>query len=168
MLTLLTLLTLLQRLLPGLWAGTLLCLALLSTPAAFALLPQADAGRVVARLLAQEAYLSLAAGVVLLGLERLAARRTASTGLGTQFSPGMVLCLGALFCTVAGYFALQPMMAAARAGQGVLSFGQLHAISAAFYIVKTGLVLTLAWRAARSPSLAARSQAIRPDPAPFS
>ena len=152
-------LTHLQRLLPGLWAGTLLCLALLATPAPFALLPQADAGRVVARLLAQEAYLSLALGVLLLGLERLAARRTASAGLGTQFSTGMALCLGALFCTVAGYFALQPMMAAARAGQGLLSFGQLHAISAAFYIVKTGLVLTLAWRASRQPSPTASLQA---------
>ena len=152
-------LTLLQRLLPGLWAGTLLCLALLATPAPFALLPQADAGRVVARMLSQEAYLSLALGVLLLGLERLAARRTAIAGLGTQFSPGMVLCLGALFCTVAGYFALQPMMAAARAGQGPLSFGQLHAISAAFYIVKTGLVLTLAWRTSRQPSPTASPQA---------
>ena len=137
----------LQLLLPGLWAGTLLCLALLAAPAPFALLSQTDAGRVVARLLAQEAYLSLALGVLLLGLERLAARRTASAGIGRQFSVGMLLCLGALFCTVAGYFALQPLMLAARMGQGPLSFGQLHALSAAFYIVKTGLVLALAWRA---------------------
>ncbi len=152
-------LTLLQRLLPGLWAGTLLCLALMATPAPFALLQQADAGRVVARLLAQEAYLSLLLGVLLLGLERVAARRTANAGLGTQFSPGMVLCLGALFCTVAGYFALQPLMTQARAGQGPLSFGQLHALSAAFYIVKAGLVLALAWRAARLPSPSAGLQA---------
>ena len=149
----------LQRLLPGLWVGALLCLALMATPAPFALLQQADAGRVVARLLAQEAYLSLALGVLLLGLERLAARRTASAGLGTQFTPGMVLCLGALFCTVAGYFALQPMMDAARAGQGPLNFGQLHALSAAFYIVKTGLVLALAWRASRLPSPSVGPQA---------
>ena len=137
------------RLLPGLWAGVLLCVALLATPAAFALLAKADAGGLVARLLGQEAYTSLALGVVLLGLERLAARQTASNGIGPQFSVGMLLCLGALFCTVAGYFALQPLMAQARAGQGLLSFGQLHALSAAFYIVKAGLVLTLAWRAAR-------------------
>ena len=137
-----------RRLLPGLWAGVLLGVALLATPAAFALLAQADAGRVVARLLAQEAYTSLALGVLLLGLERLAARQSASATLASQFSFGMVLCLGALFCTVVGYFALQPLMALARAGQGLLSFGQLHALSAAFYIVKTGLVLALAWRAA--------------------
>lgn len=137
-----------RALLPGLWAGGLLCVALLATPAPFALLAQADAGRVVGRMLAQEAHASLVLGVVLLVLERLAARREAAAGQGTQFSTGMILALGALFCTVAGYFALQPMMAAARAGQGPLSFGQLHALSAAFYGVKTALVAALAWRAA--------------------
>ena len=140
----------LRRLLPGLWAGALLCVALLATPAPFALLPQAEAGRVVARMLAHEAYASLALGLVLLVLERLDARRTAGHGEGTQFSLGMVLAAGALFCTVAGYFGLQPMMAPARIGQGPLSFGQLHALSAVFYLVKTALVLALAWRAARA------------------
>jgi hypothetical protein len=40
------------------------------------------------------------------------------------------------------------MMAAAKAGQGALSFGQLHAVSAVFYVVKTVLrgVAGLAWR----------------------
>jgi hypothetical protein len=137
-----------RRLLPGLWAGWLLCVAALATPAAFALLPQADAGRVAGRMLAQEAYTSLALGVLLLVLERVAARRAAALGQGSQFSAGMALALGALFCTVAGYFALLPMMAAARAGQGPLSFGQLHAVSAGFYGVKLLLVLALAWRAA--------------------
>ena len=36
----------------------------------------------------------------------------------------------------------------ARAGQGPLSFGQLHAVSAAFFVVKGLLVLLLAWRSA--------------------
>ena len=141
-----------RRLLPGLWAGWLLCVALLATPAPFALLVQAEAGRVVGRMLAQEAYTSLALGVIVVILERLAARRAVAAGTGSQFSAGMLLALGALFCTVAGYFALQPMMAAARAGQGPLSFGQLHAISAAFYLVKLGLVGALAWRASFSPA----------------
>ena len=57
-----------------------------------------------------------------------------------------MLTLGALFCTVAGYFALQPMMAAARAGEGAVSFGALHGLSAGFYALKTGLVVALAWR----------------------
>ncbi|HSQ73384.1 MAG TPA: DUF4149 domain-containing protein, partial [Rubrivivax sp.] len=126
-----------------------------ATPAPFALLPQADAGRVVGRMLAQAAYTSLALGVLLLVLERVAARRDVAAGRGSQFSTGMVLALGAVFCTVAGYFALQPMMAAARAGQGALSFGQLHALSAVFYGIKTLLVLALAWRAA-GPGLTRR------------
>jgi hypothetical protein len=135
--------------LPGLWAGWLLCVAALATPAAFALLERAQAGRVVARMLAQEAYTSLALGVLLLGLERLAARRAAARGDGSQFSAGMALAAGALFCTVAGYFALQPLMDAARAGQGAWSFAQLHALSAGFYGVKLALVIVLVWRAAR-------------------
>lgn len=135
-----------RRLLPALWAGWLLCTALLATPAPFATLLPAEAGRVVGRMLAQEAYTSLALGIVLLVLERVAARRAATAGTGSQFNAGMLLAIGTLFCTIAGYFALQPMMAAARAGQGPLSFGQLHAVSAAFFVVKAGLVLALAWR----------------------
>lgn len=138
----------LRRLLPGLWAGWLLCVGLLATPAVFALLSGAEAGRVVGRMLAQEAYTSLALGVLLLVLERLSARRAALAGTGSQFSAGMLLVLGSLFCTVAGYFGVQPLMPAARAGQGTLSFGQLHAVSAAFFVLKGLLVLALAWRAA--------------------
>ncbi|MDP1899940.1 MAG: DUF4149 domain-containing protein [Rubrivivax sp.] len=143
-----TLLERARRILPGLWAGWLLCVGLLATPAPFALLAGAEAGRVVARMLAQEAYTSLALGIVLLVLERLVARRAAVAGRGSQFSLGMALALGAVFCTVAGYFAVQPMLAGARAGQGALSFGQLHAVSAAFFVAKVGLVVALAWRAA--------------------
>jgi hypothetical protein len=128
----------------------LLTVALVATPAPFALLAQADAGRVVARVLAQEAYASLAFGVVLLGLERVRAKRRSDAGIGSQFSLEMALAAGALFCTVAGYFGLQSMMAAAKAGQGLLSFGQLHALSAAFYGVKALLVVVLAVLAART------------------
>jgi hypothetical protein len=60
--------------------------------------------------------------------------------------------LGVLFCTVAGYFAIQPMMAAARAGQGSLSFGALHGISSAFFVLKGLLVLALAWRLSQPPT----------------
>ena len=144
----------LRRLLPGLWAGWLLCVALLATPAPFATLATADAGRVVGRMLAQEAYTSLVIGAILLLLERLAARRVASAGQGSQFSTAMVLAAGAIFCTVACYFGVQPMMAPARAGQGVLSFGQLHAVSAAFFIVNLALVSALAWLATRPPAVA--------------
>ena len=146
----------LRRLLPGLWAGLLLTVALVATPAPFALLAQADAGRVVARILAHEAYASLALGVLLLGLERVRAKRRSDAATGSQFSLEMVLAAGALFCTVAGYFGLQPMMAAAKAGQGPLSFGQLHAVSAVFYLVKALLVVVLATLAARAAPVLSR------------
>jgi len=138
-----------RRLLPGLWLGWLLCVAIVATPAPFALLERADAGRVVARMLAAEAHSALLMGALLLGLERVAAKRRFDAMEGaSQFSLGMALAAGALFCTVAGYFGLQPIMAAARAGQGSFSFGQLHAASAAFYGLKVVLVAALAWRAA--------------------
>jgi hypothetical protein len=136
-----------RRLLPGLWAGFLLCVALVATPAPFAVLLVADAGRVAARILVQEAYLSLLLGVALLVLERAVARRVAPAGQGSQFSTGMVLALGTVFCTVFGYFAVQSQLPAARLGQGALSFGQLHAVSALFFGAKGLLVLALAWRA---------------------
>ncbi|HZF78445.1 MAG TPA: DUF4149 domain-containing protein, partial [Rubrivivax sp.] len=103
-----------RRLLPGLWAGWLLCVALLATPAPFATLASGDAGRVVARMLAQDAYTGLVLGVALLVLERATARRGAEAGRGNQFSAGMMLALGAIFCTVVGYFVVQPMMTTAR------------------------------------------------------
>lgn len=128
------------RLLPALWAGALLAVALLAAPAAFGALPTELAGRVVARLFAGEARLSLVAGVAIVLVERWRGVRT--------LSPAILLALGALFCTVAGYYALQPVMDAARAGRGGWSFGQLHFASLAFYALKTLLVLALAWRAA--------------------
>ncbi|WP_374562477.1 DUF4149 domain-containing protein [Ideonella sp.] len=137
-----------RRLLPGLWAGALLCIALIATPAAFAALASPDAGRVVGRIFVQEAYLSLALGVSCLLLERRAA---SSSDGSARLSTPMLLALVAVFCTVAGYFGLQPMMAAAKAGEGRWTFGQLHAVSLGLFGVKTLVVFGLAWRAASGP-----------------
>jgi Domain of unknown function (DUF4149) len=137
-----------RRLLAGSWLGALLTVALIATPAPFATLAVADAGRVAARVLASEAYLSIALGVALVLLER----HVASRGDGPQLGAGLMLALGAIFCTVAGYFGLQPLMADARAGAGRLSFGQLHAASLVFYGVKVALVAALAWRASATPA----------------
>ena len=68
----------------------------------------------------------------------------------------MLLVLGTLFCTVAGYFGVQPLMAAARAGQGTFSFGQLHGISFGLFGLKIVLVAALAWRATRCGDPAVR------------
>jgi hypothetical protein len=145
-----------RRLLAGIWAGLLLAVAVVAAPAAFATLTPADTGRLVARVFATEAYASLALAVAFVLLERLHA--------GTRFGSELMLALIALFCTVAGYFALQPMMAAARAGQGAWSFGQLHSASLAFYAAKTLAVLALAWRvsAPRRPSSSRSSDVSSP------
>ena len=131
------------------WAGGLLCIAALAAPAAFAVLPKLDAGRMVGRLFAQEANVSLALSLLLFFVEQRRARRVAESGRGSVLTAETLLLLGTLFCTVAGYFAVQPMMAAARAGDGVWSFGALRAVSAAFYALKTVLVIALAWRLGR-------------------
>lgn len=131
----------LRVLLAALWAGILLAVALIATPAAFATLPAAEAGRVAARVLSIEAHLSLGLAMLLLLLER----RRARDG-GPAMTPEVLLVLGALFCTVAGYFALQPMLEAAHAGEGRWPFAALHTASLAFYGLKLVLVLVLAWR----------------------
>ena len=131
--------------LAGLWAGALLAIALLAAPAAFAVLPAADAGRVVARIFAREALASLALSALLFVIVRQRARAAAVRG-GSVVDADVLIVLGTLFCTIAGYYAVQPMMAAARAGQGPLSFGALHGMSLAFFALKGLLVMTLAWR----------------------
>ena len=138
----------------GVWAGMLACIAAIAAPAAFATLARADAGRFVGRVFLVEAYLSLALAVLLFLIERRRTRDAAEAGKGSLFSANLVLLLGTLFCTVAGYFAIEPMMAAARLGQGPWSLGALHAASVSLFVLKGLLVLALAWRltAALRPS----------------
>jgi len=131
------------------WAGELLAIAGLAAPAAFATLEPANAGRVVGRIFAQDAYLALALALLLLFIEQRAARQRAEAGTGSVMSLATVLLLGTMFCTVAGYFAVQPLLEEARLGRGPWSFGALHAVSGSFYALKTLLVLTLVWRFAR-------------------
>jgi hypothetical protein len=139
-----------RRLLPGLWAVWLLCVALSATASGFAVLPREHAGVLAARVLGQEATLSLVLAVLILMLERRAARDRFEAGAAvSQFSAEMALAAGALFCTVFGHYALQPMLAAARAGQGAFGFGQLHTVSLVLFGLKGLLVLVLTWRAAR-------------------
>jgi hypothetical protein len=138
----------LRRVIPSLWAGLLLCIAGMAAPAAFALLDRAEAGRVVGRIFVGEAWTSLLLAMLLLAIERGRARERAEAGQGSVLSAEMLLVLGTVFCTVAGYFAIQPLMPAARAGQGSFSFGQLHAVSSVFFGLKIVLLLVLAWRAA--------------------
>ena len=146
----------LRRLLPALWTGVLLCIAAIAAPSAFALLDKPAAGQMVGRFFAQEAWLSLVIATLLLAIERGRARVAAEAGLGSVINTEMLLLLGTVFCTVAGYFALQPLLPAARAGQGVLSFGQLHFVSVAFFVAKLLLLMALTWRAAAPAKLSPR------------
>ena len=140
----------LQSLLAALWGGFLLCVAFAAAPGAFAVLERAAAGRMVARLFGVEAQVSLAVALVLMLLERRLARDAAEAGrAGPVFSAEVLLPAVALFCTVAGYYGLQPLMADARAGAAGASFAALHGASLAFFGVKGLVVLALAWRLSR-------------------
>jgi hypothetical protein len=140
----------LRRVLPGLWFGVLLAIALIATPAASSTLDKASFGAIARSIFAREAPTSLVLGMLILVIERRAAlQRHVASGV-SQFSTEMMLAAGALFCTVAGYYGLLPAMEQARSGVATgLTFLQLHAISLAFFGVKGLLVLALAWKAAR-------------------
>lgn len=73
---------------------------------------------------------------------------------GSRFSAEMVLALAALFCIVAGYYAVEPMLAAAGRGEGP-SFAVLHGVASLFFVVKFVAVAVLAWRLGRAPWLGA-------------
>ena len=146
----------LAGLLAGLWTGVLLALGALVAPALFATLAPAQAGAIAGRLFAGEAEGAIAIGVLWVIVERARIRHAALARAGSAFSVEFGLALGILFCTVAGYYAVLPMMEAARAGTGRLSFGALHAVSGGFFVLKGLLFLVLAWRSSTA------NPAIRP------
>jgi hypothetical protein len=141
---------LLRRFLPGVWLGVLAAVAEVTMPAAFAALDRAAAGQLARVVFEREAMLSLAFGLLVLIAERRAGLEVHEVTGASQFTSGMMLALGAIFCTVAGYYGLQPLMEAARAGQPTaLGFGQLHLASLAFFAAKGLMVLALACKALR-------------------
>ena len=125
----------------------LFAIAVLVMPAAFAMLPAVETGRLAAAVFAREAPFGLLLAAVLYIVARRQARTAGARG--SVVSVEVLLVFGTLFCTVAGYYALQPMMEQARAGQGSWSFGALHAASLGFFALKALLVLALAWRLTR-------------------
>jgi hypothetical protein len=137
--------------LAGVWAGALIAVALIGTPAGFALVPRDVAGRLAGFMLQREAYLSIAMSVLLFDIVRGRARAAARAGQGSVMSAEVLLVLGALFCTVFGHFGVTSAMDAAREGRGPLSFGALHGLSVACFGLKGLLVLSLAWRLTARP-----------------
>ncbi|MBV8501249.1 MAG: DUF4149 domain-containing protein [Paucibacter sp.] len=134
-----------QLLLAALWGGFLLCVAGVAAPTAFKVLERAGAISYVRRLFELDAQLALAAGIVLMVIDRRHARDAGGQGATTEF----LLPAGALLCTVLGYYVLQPQMEAAM---GTPMAWKLHLASMAFFAAKTGAVLTLAWKLSRAPS----------------
>lgn len=137
-----------RTVLAALWLGLVATLAVVVAPVLFAGLERADAGRLAGNLFRIEAHAALGLAAALFVIERRLASLRVRAGQGSVLSVNLLLVLGALFCTVLGYFALQPMMEAARAGQGRLSFGALHGISSALFALKGLLLLALVWRGA--------------------
>lgn len=135
----------------SLWAGMLLTIGGLAAPTLFALLDRTQAGRVAGRYFLMEARISIALAVLLIVIERVLSRHPAGGVPPRQFTAELMLALGALFCTVAGFEVLQPLMEQARAGQGSWSFASLHAVSSSFFAAKLVLVLILAWRCCGRP-----------------
>lgn len=143
----------LQALLAALWGGFLLCIAFVATPSAFAVLDRAQAGAYVARVFSIEAKVSVALALILMLVERRIARDAVEAGAASNvFSAKLLLPAVALFCTIAGYYGLQPLMADAKAGAGVASFAALHGASLAFFGIKGLAVLALAWISQRRTS----------------
>lgn len=137
-----------QSMLAGLWAGALLAIGGVAAPALFSVLESQQAGAGAGQIFHIEARLSLAFAILLFALERRRVRDEVEQGASqSAMSANLLLVLGALFLTVLGGFALQPMIQAAKAGEPTaLSFAALHGISAAIYWLKGLMVLALAWR----------------------
>ena len=144
--------------LAGAWGGLIGAIGAVVAPVVFATLPRADAGRVAARLFAVEATIGICAGALLLLLTFQLARRAAEQG-ASRFSADMLLVLGALFCIVAGHYAIQPMMEARLRGEAGPSFAVLHGAASAFFLVKFLAVACLAWRLTGAPTRAAATAA---------
>ena len=130
--------------LAGVWAGLIAAVGFVAAPVLFSVLPRAEAGHAAAHLFAVEAGLGLAVAALLLLLAFQEARANAEVG-GSRFSAEMLLVLAALFCIVAGHYAIQPMLASAGHG-GVPSFALLHGVASAFFVARFIAVAILAWR----------------------
>ena len=138
-----------RRCSPALWVGLpAVRRRSIAAPALFATLPtRRRRPRRRPQLFAVDA-LTLGVGAVLL-LIAGAARRCAEAA-ASRFSTEMLLALGALFCTVAGYFALQPMMrgGAARAAARSVVRRCCTASRTAFFALKGLRAWSLRWRGA--------------------
>lgn len=134
-----------------LWAGSLWTIGYLVAPVLFSTLAdRVLAGTIAGQLFRIEAWVSVACAALLLA--------TLIYGNANSRPPQprrfVFIILAMLFCTLAGYFGLQPFMAELRAAAGTggvmdsdlrAKFGMLHAASSAFYLIQSvfGIALVL-------------------------
>ncbi|RJG05680.1 DUF4149 domain-containing protein [Noviherbaspirillum cavernae] len=132
-----------------LWVGSLWTVGYLVAPTLFSTLPdRVLAGSIAGSLFRIEAWLSVACTVILL----ISVRWGGSNPNFTPTKPWIGLVLGMLACTLVGYFALQPFMAALREAAGPggvmssdarMQFGILHGISSGIYLMQSLLGVAL-------------------------
>ena len=134
-----------------LWVGSQLTIGYVVAPVLFASVDRTTAGSIAAQLFRIEGIVGVVAGVMLLALSNVLARRGALDYRRLRW-----LLAGMLVCVVIGYFALQPFMNALRvqamnAGMDVGNspyasrFGLLHGVSSVFYLIESLLGIGLVW-----------------------
>ena len=134
-----------------LWAGSLWTIGYLVAPVLFSTLTdRVLAGTVAGQLFRIEAWVSVTCAAVLIA-SLIFGNADSRPGLQHRL---LFIILAMLFCTVVGYFGLQPFMAELReaAGPGGVmdselraKFGMLHAASSVLYLVQSlfGIALVL-------------------------
>ncbi len=141
----------LRLLIVTVWAGSLWTVGYLAAPTLFATLPdRVLAGTAAGSLFRVEAWLSIACGLLLLGLYAVAREVSERRTL-------MRLTAAIVACTLLGYFGLQPFMAeireAAAANGGAMDaalrsrFGMLHGVASVIYLVQSLLAVGLVLKA---------------------
>lgn len=136
-----------------LWIGSVWTIGYLVAPTLFATLSdKALAGTIAGTLFRAEAWLSIFCGAALLVLSMLQGKDSDSR---KQRKTGFVLVISMLACTLIGYFALHPFMAALRDMAGPtgimtpdnkMQFGILHGVSSALYLVQSLLGVALLFK----------------------
>jgi hypothetical protein len=134
------------------WVGSIWTIGYVVAPTLFASLSdKALAGTLAGNLFRIEAWISVCCGLILVMLARKASDDVDSR------KRDFWLVVGMLLCTLIGYFALQPFMAALRAAAGPggvmasdakAQFGILHGVSSLIYLIQSllGVILILRFR----------------------
>ena len=131
------------------WAGSLWTVGYLVAPTLFATLEERTlAGSIAGRIFRAEAWLSIFCALLLLVLLMFRAIDKHSVVRKRLLQ----LVVAMLFCTLVGYFGLQPFMNALREAAGSagvmesgmkMRFGILHGISSLFYLIQSLLGVAL-------------------------